>query len=173
MEPTFHNDKSLIGTQSDSLCTSEPRASRPLSWPLRRTYARCTCSIAFCCSSTVPLRAAGRPRSGKSEVSLLRDRRWERPFSTKKDHFSTPKPPPLEPPSVAKSNGNLSVQGNHRVRTASDPRKTAAFPRRRAPSCVGLLSLSPIGNSTSRLFCTEPTAPTQIRENATHGAHVH
>ena len=80
--------------------------------------------------------------SGQAEVSLLRDRRWERPFSTKKNHSSTPKPPPLEPPSAAKSNGHLSVPDNHRVRTAADPRKTAAFPRR-APSCVGLLSLSP------------------------------
>ena len=53
LEPTFQNDKSLIDTQSDSLCTSEPRGSRPLSQPLRRTYAAGACSIAFCCSSTV------------------------------------------------------------------------------------------------------------------------
>ena len=79
------------------------------------------------------LRAAGRPRGGQAEVSLLRDRGWERPFSTKKDHFSTPKPPPLQPPSAAKSNGHLSVPDIHRVRTAADPRKPAAFPRR-APS---------------------------------------
>ena len=79
------------------------------------------------------LRAAGRPRGGQAEVSLLRDRGWERPFSTKKDHFSTPKPPPLQPPPAAKSNGHLSVPDIHRVRTAADPRKPAAFPRR-APS---------------------------------------
>ena len=53
LKPTFQNDKSLIDTQSDYLCTSEPRGSRPLSQPLRRTYAAGTCSIAFCCSSTV------------------------------------------------------------------------------------------------------------------------
>ena len=28
LKPTFQNDKSLIDTQSDSLCTSEPRGSR-------------------------------------------------------------------------------------------------------------------------------------------------
>ena len=32
----------------------------------------------------------------------------------------------------------IRVQSAHRVRTAADPRETAAFPRR-APSCVGLL----------------------------------
>ena len=53
LEPTFQNDKSLIDTQSDSLCTSEPRGSRTLSQPLRRTYATGKISIAFCCSSTV------------------------------------------------------------------------------------------------------------------------
>ena len=37
---------------------------------------------------------------------------------------------------------HLSVPDNHRVRAASDPRKTTAFPRR-APSCVDLLALSP------------------------------
>jgi len=51
LKPTFQNDKSLIDTQSDSLCTSEPRGSRPLSQPLRRhTFLRSS-SIAFCPAS--------------------------------------------------------------------------------------------------------------------------
>ena len=143
LEPTFQNDKSLIDTQSDSLCTSEPRGPRPLSQPLRRTHAAGKCSIAFCCSSTVFTLGSWPALRWTSRGKLVtRYRGWERPFDTKRDYFSTPKPPPLEPPSVAKSNGHLSVPHNHRVRIAADPRKTAAFPRR-APSCVGLLSLFP------------------------------
>ena len=99
---------------------------------LRRTYAAGTCSIAFCCSSTVfTVRAADRPRDEQAEVSLLRDRGWERPFSTKKYHFSTPKPPPLEPPSAAKSNGHLSVPDN-RQPPRSHPCRPTQWPPSRA-----------------------------------------
>ena len=118
----------IIGTQSGSLCTSEPRGAvrglcrSPCDAHTPQVHARSR----FVVRARFSPRAAGRPRGGKAEVSLLRDRGWERPFSTKKDHSSTPKPPPLQPPSAVKSNGHLSVPDIHRVRTAANPRKPAA-----------------------------------------------
>ena len=51
LKPTFQNDKSLIDTQSDSLCTSEPTARNVTLQPVRRhTFLRSS-SIAFCSAS--------------------------------------------------------------------------------------------------------------------------
>ena len=56
LKPTFQNDKSLIDTQSDSLVAPPNQGvrdlCRALATHIRRRYMR-TCSIAFCCSSTV------------------------------------------------------------------------------------------------------------------------
>ena len=80
------------------------------------------------------------------------------------------------PPSVANSHGHFSVPHIRRVRTArqhhaSRPPSRAPAPRSLLP-CIGLLSLFFIADSTSRLLCAKPAAPTQIDENEHDDPHV-
>ena len=73
IEPTFQNDKSLIDTQSDSLCTSEPTARNVTLQPVRRhTFLRSS-SIAFCSASstTGPTRWSPSRRTRRTRSLLV------------------------------------------------------------------------------------------------------
>ena len=142
LKPTFQNDKSLIDTQSASLCPSVQSLPNVSYRCATRQAAQGQGRSRFALRAQPPGRRDDRARGG--QLGLVRrvlrphcDR--ERP---KQDHFSPFPQLPPQTPSVANSDGHFSVPHNQKVRAATTACIAPALPRR-VSSCVDLLSLSP------------------------------
>ena len=140
LKPTFQNDKSLIDTQSASLCPSVQSLPNVSYRCATRQAAQGQGRSRFALRAQPPGRRDDRARGG--QLGLVRrvlrphcDR--ERP---KQDHFSPFPQLPPQAPSVAKSDGHFSVPHNQKVRAAATARIATALPRR-VSSCVDLPAL--------------------------------
>ena len=173
---TFQNDKSLIDTQSDSLCTSEPRGSRPLSQPFRRIYAAGTSSIVFCCSSTIftsgscpALRRTSRARSLRIPTASAVEKDKSMLLYDYKIH-------PAEPPHHPTLSWHSRTRVSQRHTTAdfaSCPPYKFTWPSRTAiPPASTSCAFSFDPDFTCGHLCADLTAPTEFDSGANFVARV-